>query len=152
MIIRTLERSDFKEIYNLLQDFARETGLGNLQQKQNYDYNHINGILLKCLYSGVNFVAEKDNTCKGFILSLRVPDVWTPNNLYLRELAWFIDKDYRSTTIGARLFHSYKKTAEKLYNKGEIAGFTISKLANSPDFDYEKRGFKYIESTYMIGD
>jgi hypothetical protein len=54
--------------------------------------------------------------------------------------------------LGARLFAAYKKAAESVLESGRIMGFTISKLHNSPDFDYERRGFKFIEATYLIGD
>lgn len=151
-MIRNLERSDFRQIFELLKQFAGETGLTNLSREENYDYAQIHSILIKCLNSGINYVAVEDDRIVGFILSIRIPDIWTPRTIYLRELAWFVSEDYRQTSIGARLFHQYKKTAEMLLDSEEIAGFTVSKMANSPDFDYEKRGFKFIEATYMIGD
>lgn len=151
-MIRNLERSDFRQVFELLTEFAGETGLTNLSREENYDYDHIQRILLRCLSGGINYVAVDSGRIVGFIMSIRLPDIWTPRTIYLRELAWFVNEEYRGTSIGARLFHQYKKSAEIIMNQGEIAGFTVSKMANSPDFNYEKRGFKFIESTYMIGD
>jgi len=85
------------------------------------------------------------------ILSMRVPELWQPNIIRLRELAWYLKPEYRNTTLGARLFAAYCNKADEMLKSNKISGYTISKLHNSPDFDYERRNFKFIESTYMVG-
>ena len=148
-MIRRLQRADYPSVYELLLEFSLSTGTDHTQR--NYDYEYIRQLLLRSEISGESFVAEINAEIQGTILSVCVPDLWQPRALWLREIAWYVRPNYRHTSIGARLFKEYKKAAEKRKELGQIQGFTISKLANSPDFKYEKQGFRFVESTYMIG-
>lgn len=151
MKIRRLERADYYQVSELLKQFALEAGTQSLIKKE-YDYEHAYQVLLRCEKGGISFVGQDDGKIKGCILSIILPDLWVPQTLFLREIAWYVSNEYRNTTLGARLFTSYKNAAENLIQTGRIKGFTMSKLRNSPDFDYERRGFRYVESTYMIGE
>lgn len=149
-VIRRLQRSDYHQVFELLQQFARETGIRDLN-KENYDYDQVHQVLLRCEKGGVSFVAQVDDRITGCILSIPVPDLWIKEIVRLRELAWFVELGYRGSSQGARLYDAYVREAEQLRRQHRITGYTISKLANSPDFDYERRGFRHIESTYMMG-
>ena len=151
MKIRRLERSDYNQVSELMTEFAKQSNLKSLI-KEDYDYEHVHQVLLRCEKAGISFVGQNNDTIHGCILSIAMPDLWVPKTLFLREIAWYVRPEYRHTTLGARLFASYKEAAESVLESGRIMGFTISKLHNSPDFDYERRGFKFIEATYLIGD
>jgi predicted N-acetyltransferase YhbS len=150
MIVRKLERSDYDSVCKLMIEFARSCGVDDLN-KESYDWDYAKNVLLRCEKTGASFVAQVDNEIVGILLSMRVPELWQPNIIRLRELAWFVQEEYRHTTIGARLFSAYKNAAETMRNEGKISGYTMTKLHNSDNFDYECRGFKFIESTYMVG-
>ena len=150
MKIRSLQRADYGPCFALLKEFAQEIGNRDLIL-ENPDVKHIYRILLRCEISTASFVAEHDRTIQGMILALVSPDIWFPNQFRISELAWFVRPEYRHTTMGARLFHHYEKSAQNQVKSGKIRGCTISKLANSPDFDYEKRGFEFVEATYQQG-
>jgi len=150
MIIRELQRSDYDAVCELMIEFARSCGVSDLY-KETYDWDYAKNVLLRCEKTGASFVAQAGEDIVGMILSMRVPELWQPNIIRLRELAWFVNPQYRNTTVGARLFAAYKNKAEIMKNEGKITGFTMTKLHNSDDFDYEKRGFKFIEATYMVG-
>lgn len=149
-MIRRLQRSDYAQIFELMQEFAHETAIPDLQ-KENYDYASVQQVLFRCEKGGVSFVAQTDATITGCILSILVPDLWIPEIIRLRELAWFVRPEYRGSSVGARLYHAYVGQAEELRRAGRITGYTMTKLDVSPDFDYERRGFRHIESTYMMG-
>jgi N-acetylglutamate synthase-like GNAT family acetyltransferase len=151
MKIRRLERSDYNQVSELMTEFAKQSNLKSLI-KEDYDYEHVYQVLLRCEKAGISFVGQNNDTIYGCILSIAMPDLWVPKTLFLREIAWYVRPEYRHTTLGARLFAAYKKAAESVLESGRIMGFTISKLHNSPDFDYERRGFKFIEATYLIGE
>lgn len=151
MKIRRLERADYDQVCALMKSFAEESGIQSLRKEQ-YDYEHARQVLLRCEKGGISFVGEDYASIQGCILSITVPDLWLPQTLFLREIAWYVRPESRHTTLGARLFAAYKKAAESVLESGRIHGFTISKLASSPDFDYERRGFRFIEATYMIGE
>lgn len=151
MKIRRLERADYEQVQELMKSFAKESGIQSLQQEE-YDYAHVREVLLRCEKGGLSFVGTDATSIQGCILSITVPDLWVPKTLFLREIAWYVRPEQRHTTLGARLFAAYKKAAESVLESGRIHGFTISKLAISPDFDYERRGFRFVEATYMIGE
>lgn len=151
MKIRRLERSDYQQVSQLMKEFARQSELKSLI-KEEYDYEHVYQVLLRCEKGGLSFVGQDDNTIYGCILSITVPDLWVPKTLFLREIAWYVKPEARHTSLGARLFSTYKEAAKMRLESGQIQGFTITKLYNSPDFDYERRGFKFVEATYLIGE
>jgi len=151
MTIRKINRFDYDQLCEFMIDFAVETGIKTFN-RESYDYEYAKNILLRCEKTGVSLVAEDQGKITGMILSLRVPEVWMPDIIRLRELAWWVRPEYRSTTTGARLFAEYKRQAQELLDDDKITGYTITKLGTSPDFDYERRGFKFVEATYMIGD
>jgi N-acetylglutamate synthase-like GNAT family acetyltransferase len=151
MKIRRLERSDYTNLIYLLEQFQASCGIKSIEQGTSNE-EHVRQVLLRCEKGGLSYVGEVNGKIKGCILSIIVPDLWMPQTLFLREIAWFVDKDYRGTSMGARLFAAYKKEAELWQKSGRIRAFTMAKLHNSPNFDYEKRGFQYIESQYMSGE
>jgi len=149
-MIRKINRFDYDTLCELMIKFAHESGLTSYN-KDDYNYEYAKNLLLRCEKTGVSLVSEDAGKITGMILSVRVPDVFIPEIIRLRELAWWVDPEYRSTTTGARLFHEYRQQADEMIQENKITGYTITKLATSPDFDYERRGFKFIEATYMIG-
>jgi len=151
MKIRRLERADYSGLIEVMQDFQLSCGIRQIAQGQKNE-EHIRQVLLRCEKGGLSFVGEDHGQIQGTLLSLTVPDLWMPQTLFLREIAWYVREEYRGTTMGARLFAAYKNTAEEWLKQGRIKGFTMTKLHNSPDFDYERRGFKYVESQYMFGE
>ena len=149
-MIRKITRFDYDQLCEFMIEFAIETGI-KTYDKETYNYEYAKNILLRCEKAGVSLVAEHEGKIVGMILSLRVPEVWMPDIIRLRELAWWVRPEYRSTTVGARLFAEYRSQAQELLDEKKITGYTITKLSTSPDFDYERRGFKFIEATYMVG-
>lgn len=149
--ITQINKVDYEDLCDMMTEFARSSGVADLN-KDFYDREYAKNVLLRCEKTGASFIArDSNNQAVGMILSMRVQELWIPNIIRLRELAWYVREAYRGTTVGARLFATYKKSAETMMEQGKITGFTMTKLHNSDDFDYEKRGFKFIESTYMVG-
>lgn len=149
MIIRYLERADYGQVLDLMIQFAEETGIKDLQY-DTYDKEQGRRVLLRCEKAGVSLVAAtEEGFVAGFLLSMKQQDIWIPEVIRLRELAWYVRPELRGTSIGARLFFTYVNSAEKLLERGEIRGYTMTKLSSSADFNYEKRGMRKIEETYL---
>jgi len=149
MIIRYLERADYNKVLDLMILFAEETGIKDLQY-DTYDKTQGRNVLLRCEKVGVSLVATTDQgQIVGFLLSMKQQDIWIPDVIRLRELAWYVLPAYRGTSIGARLFFAYVNSAENLLERGLIKGYTMTKLSSSADFNYEKRGMRKIEETYL---
>lgn len=150
MKIDPITKFDYEDLCDMMTEFARTCGVSDLD-KDSYDREYAKNVLLRCEKTGASYIARDGNKAVGMILSMRVQELWIPNIIRLRELAWYVRPEYRHTTVGARLFAAYKETAEIMREQGKITGFTMTKLHNSDNFDYEKRGFKFIEATYMVG-
>jgi GNAT superfamily N-acetyltransferase len=151
MRIRPLQRADYPEIRSMLIDFGLETAITTLDQPE-YDFAHFDQILLRCEYSGASLVAQSDGEIAGMILALRESDLWIRKIIRMRELAWWVRPQYRGSSVGGRLWSTYIDRCEDLKIRRQITGYTVSRLATSPPFDYERRGFRFIEATYMIGE
>ena len=150
MIITPITKFDYEDICDMMTEFARSCGVSDLN-KDVYDRDYAKNVLLRCERAGISYIAREDKQAVGMILSMAVQELWQPKIVRLRELAWYVRPEYRGTSVGAKLFVAYKQQAEQWLAKGKITGYTMSKLHNSDDFDYEKRGFKFIESTYLAG-
>lgn len=150
-MITPITKVDYEDLCDMMTEFARSCGVGDLN-RETYDRNYAKHVLLRCERTGASFIARNSNNeAVGMILSMRVQELWIPSIIRLRELAWYVREEYRGTTVGARLFAEYKNAAETMMKEGKITGFTMTKLHNSDNFDYERRGFKFIEATYMVG-
>jgi hypothetical protein len=53
------------------------------------------------------------------------------------------------TSAGYKLLLRYIKFGKALQEAGEIQGFTLTNMEQSPDFDLEKRGWRSIEKNYI---
>lgn len=149
--ITAISKIDYNDLCDLMILFAKASGVSDLDMPQ-YNREYAKNVLLRCEKTGASFIARaEDGTALGMILSMRIQELWQPNIIRLRELAWFVREEYRHTTVGARLFAEYKQAAEQMRAQNKITGYTMTKLHNSDNFDYEKRGFKFIEATYMVG-
>lgn len=148
-MIRTLERSDYAYVAELLKEFAQETGLSDFNLEF-YNEHHAYQVLLRCEHTGVSLVATTGSgEIVGMLLSMRVPDLWLPNIVRLREIAWWVRPEYRGSSLGGRLFIEYCSRADDMLKMGQIAGYTMTKLVSSEDYNYERRGMRLIEATYM---
>jgi hypothetical protein len=114
------------------------------------DVAHVENILTQILAGrGVIFVAEKE-VVVGMLVAIRNPNIWDPSITCLNELCWWVESDHRNTTAGYRLLMSYKNYCETAKLKGEIEYYTISKMVNSPNLNYEKFGFNKLEEMWVI--
>ena len=150
-MIRRLQRHDYDQICDLMIDYSRESGMKDYQISE-FPRDHAYQVLVMCEKRGISFISQEGDKITGFILSMFNPDIWLPKIIRLREVAWYVAKSHRGGSTGAKLFHRYCQAADREVEQGRITGYTISKLATSADFNYESRGFKFVESTWFKGD
>ena len=151
-MIRQINRWDYEQILDIMQAFADATEMKGYDYDQT-DRQRAKEILLRCEVGGVSLCkATEAGEIQGVILSLIDQDLWIPRVLRLREVAWWVKPEYRNSTVGAKLFHAYRQRAEELRQQGRIQSYTISRMSFSPEFDFERRGFRHLESTYILGE
>jgi|DEB19_MinimDraft_3_1074340.scaffolds.fasta_scaffold115635_1 predicted N-acetyltransferase YhbS len=145
-MIRRLERADYDQVLDLLEQFSSQTGLFDNGEK---DYDNVRRLLLRCEKTGHSFIAQSGSRIVGVILSIPVPDLWYPKIVRLREIAWFVIPEFRLQGWGELLYQAYTEAAEQDRRQGRITGYTMTKLANSPKINY--MGFRAVETTYLAG-
>lgn len=97
---------------------------------------------------GVCFVVQEGGEINGMLLAIKAPNLWSDEHMVMQELAYWVEPHRRGSTAGYRLIDAYRKYCEELKDQGSIEYYTISKMSTSPDLDYERFGFEFLESTW----
>jgi N-acetylglutamate synthase-like GNAT family acetyltransferase len=84
----------------------------------------------------------------GFLIAIKNFNIWDHTKFCMNELAYWVNPEARGTSAGYRLLKTYVDIATIMKNSGEITYFTVSKMINSPDLNYERFGFKKLEETW----
>lgn len=147
-MIRKAQKEDTNQIIEMLKHYRENSPLDILKKTndENYIYLMINYILQD---HGFIYVAEENNKLIGMIISAIVPNIWNQQIKQCSELAYWVEPEYRGGTIAYRLIKSYLSECEELKKIGKIDFYTISKMVNSPDLNYQKFGFKQLEETWV---
>jgi len=150
-MIRRAGLQDYDRIMQLMINFANSSPYEPLQRPQ-YDDMYIRRLLDAFIKTGIILVAEREEKIQGMLIAQIIPDVWLPHVKTMRELAWWVEPEYRHTSMGYRLLKKYQEYGKKLQEKGVIDGFTLTNMEISPDFDLEKRGWQRCETNYVYGE
>lgn len=106
--------------------------------------------IVKNLLSNPNVICIKEDG-KGVILGLIYPLYYNPSVLIAQELGWWVEPEYRNTTLGVRLLKKFEKEA---ISKGATKVMMIYLEAQNPDTIkniYHKMNYRAVEHT-MIKD
>ena len=149
-MIRSARFSDYERVIEMLAKFADHAPL-SIFHDPDYDHQRILRVLQQTQQSGCVLVAvDRTDTPQGMIIARIVDDVWMPEIKFLRELAWWVEPEYRGTTMGYRLLCEYREFGRDLFDRGIVSGTVLTNMINSPDFDLEKRGWQKIEQNYIL--
>lgn len=147
--ITSITRCDYEDLCDMMIELSKFSGVKD-QSRQVYNRQYAKQVLLRCEKTGASFIArDQKNHAVGMILSIRVQDLWIPDIIRLHEIGWYVRNKIENVRVGARLFQRYQESAENMIKQGKITGFTMSKIPISGNIDLEKRGFKYIQATYL---
>lgn len=109
--------------------------------------------LLSYIFAGKGTIllSYKDDVPTGMLIAFIDSNIWDSNFNVLKELAYWVEPEYRGSSAGYRLLKRYNEIGEELLGQGRIKTWTISKMINSPNLDYSKLGFNKIEETWSMG-
>jgi hypothetical protein len=140
--IRIATRTDLDIIVNMMRNYAAAGPVKLLATQQNEQHvrQFITAILLG---AGRIWIGEQDNRSVGMLISVRNPNLWNPELIYLQELAWWVEPEAR------RLLYAFRDYAIEQLEANNIAGYTMSKMISSPNLDYSKLGMKKLEETWI---
>jgi len=146
--IREATPVDLPQLLNMLRKYREQTPLDFLSEADNASY--ITQMLCEIMAGrGVVLVAEDDGLM-GMLIAGIHPSRWSPAHLLLTELAWWVEPKHRGGTAGHRLLKRYIEAGQKMKEQGRICNFFISKMSNSPNLDYGRFGFKYLEEFWVM--
>lgn len=122
-----------------LEHFASEAGISFDDKRAQYLVNIINSGTLK--YYSIEG--------KGFIAWVESPMIINPFKILASEIAWFVEKEYRGSTVGIKLLKEYEKIAK---NNG--CNFVdIAYLEHMQEYDmenmYSRMGYKKYETHFI---
>ena len=134
-------------LVSMVKNYAKEMPSKLASDDNSFDEENVKNLFFSIM-SGRGFILiDSDN--KGFLVGIIVNNIWFPKILELHELAWWVKPEFRSTSVGGKLWIEFNKKADKLLTDGRIKVITTSLMVNSPEIDYLKRGYKLLEKTYI---
>lgn len=143
-MIRQATKYDKTQIIAMMKQFRAEADFPELLKVDNEEHwnTMLDGILAG---QGVVFLEEG----KGLLMAIVLPTIWCNQTFAMHELAWYVCPEERNTTIGFRLFAAYLTYGKQLKEQGRITYFTITKIDTSPNFKYEKYGFRKKDENWI---
>jgi RimJ/RimL family protein N-acetyltransferase len=148
-MIRHADLQDFDRIMEMMISFANAAPVAALHNPD-YQYRRIQHFLSHILTSGCIILGVDDSdVAQGMLIASIQPDPWLPYVNTLTELAWWVEPEYRNTTMGYRLLKEYTKFGEQLKQQGTIDNFTLTLMSVSPDMNLQKRGWRAVETNYV---
>ena len=147
-MIRLATTNDTLTIVNLLKSFLQETSYSQAVEASQ-DFEHLCKVTWITLQHGYIWLAYVDELPVGLLMAVKEPNLWLPKAKELKELVWYIRPEYRKNSIGGKLFLKFCKTGEELLKSGEIQGYFTTKMTTTDTIDYESRGFRQTEVTYI---
>jgi hypothetical protein len=149
MKIREANKFDINYILDMLRDFRNETPIDLMRECDNEDY--VNSIFNHILLGGgILYIAEKDEPI-GMIAGIKNQSIWDPELKFLQELVFWVEPEHRNSSAGYRLIQAYNKKAQELVDEDKIKMYTITKMATSPDLNFERFGYRKSEEVWVGG-
>lgn len=138
------------QVVDMLKEFQQEGPANLVEFTGGCDITDISKIAFTEILhgKGILLVAEHDNKIVGLIMGIIDGLMWDRKTLILREMAYYVDEEYRGTTAGYRLLREYLNKAKKLVDDGRIKAYTLCKLASS-NIKYEKFGMEKVEEVWV---
>ena len=149
MQVRSAQIKDYDDIKRLMLDFANFNPMEDLRNPK-YDFVHVNNVIDHILKTGIALVCEHNSRIIGMLLATIQGDLWLPHVKRMTEVAWWVEKEYRGTSAGARLLNRYISIGIEAKDRGHISTFTLTTLATTPDLKLEQRGWEAIDYNWAF--
>lgn len=145
--IRDASPFDIPAILDMLRNYREKTPLPFLVEADNADY--ITRMLTELMAGrGLVLIAETDRQI-GMLIAGINPSLWSPKHLLLTEMAYWVEPEARGSSAGYRLLAEYQQRGADMKAQNRICHFSISKMSNSPDLQYDRFGFRKIEECWV---
>ena len=149
--IREAEDDDVLEILGLLKDFANSS---TIEYAGDIFYPpSVAGMIKYSMVNGCCIVAMDGDKMIGTMIGAIGINPWTMHSREMKEVAWWVDPEYRTTKAGIMLFRRYVSDSKEMIEEGIIKASFMTTLDNSGE-GAEKLVSKYfrkLETHYIMG-
>ena len=143
-MIRLANKFDIPRIIEMLWNYHDHGNIPNLEIEDDETATKILSTIIAG--AGIALVSE-DEDLNGMLLAICNPYLWDHKKLVMNEIAYWVELDYRHTTVGYRLLKKYVEMCEEMKNEGRIQFFTMSQMEGQ-ELNYSRFGFRPIEHTW----
>jgi N-acetylglutamate synthase-like GNAT family acetyltransferase len=150
MKIRTAEFEDYEQVKQFMIDFANANPFTELAEPE-YNDLYANRLIDNFIKNGVALVADNGERVVGMLLALTQGDIWLPHVKTMREVAWWVDPEYRGSSAGAKLLKEYTRIGDAMVEHEMISAYTITTLGMGDNLKLQKRGWHPIETNFVRG-
>jgi hypothetical protein len=147
-MIRLAHHDDTLIVTSLLKKFLQETSYHQASAAAE-DLEHLCKLTWMTLQHGYIWLAYDGDQPVGLLMAIKEPNMWSPRHHEMKEIVWFVVAEYRASSHGGKLFLKYCEKAEELLKSGAISGYFTTKMTTTDTIDYEGRGFRLTEQTYL---
>lgn len=148
MNIRPATKFDLPYFINTIHSINDNDELGDVI-KGRLDDTHLNSIFATVLAGGgLCYVAESDSVI-GMIMGVVSPNIWAPQYLFMHEILYYVEEEYRNTRAGYLLFKEFDNRCQELILEKRIHHVTLSMPKTLLDMDFERFDYELNEKTWI---
>jgi hypothetical protein len=143
--MRYATKYDMPHLIQMMKAYADEAGIETLKQNQNE--SHVKQLFYQMI-AGRGFVLI-DDQLRGFLAAYVTRNFWNSSVKELHEVAWWVEPEFRETSVGGKLWLRFNKLAQDMLNQKRVQIVCTSLMPNSPNIDYTRYNFKPMQATFF---
>jgi N-acetylglutamate synthase-like GNAT family acetyltransferase len=143
--MRYATKYDMPHLIEMMKAYADEAGIETLKQNQNEE--HVKELFYEMI-KGRGFVLI-DDQFRGFLAAYVTRNFWNSSVKELHEVAWWVEPEFRDTSVGGKLWLRFNKLAQDMLNQKRVQIVCTSLMPNSPNIDYTRYNFKPMQATFF---
>lgn len=148
MNIRLANKFDLPYFINLIHRINDNDELGDVVCAE-LDDMHLNSIFATVLAgAGICYIAESEERV-GMILGVVSPNLWAPQYLFMHQILYYVEEEYRNTRAGYLLFKKFDEECKKMVEQKRIHHVTLSAPKTLLDMDFERFDYEVSEKTWI---
>jgi hypothetical protein len=111
-----------------------------------WDAGYMRSQLIHIIASDIFLVSEVDGKLVGGIGGKILPNLWSPKDVHLVEMFWWVDPKWRKGMLGLRLMDAFEEVG-KIKEANSVV-MVSTNLTPQLGKLYERRGYTMYEETY----
>lgn len=149
MKIRIANKFDLPYFIDLIHRINDDNELGDVVNAE-LDDMHLNTIFASILAgAGICYIAEHDDERIGMILGMISPNIWAPQYLFLHQMLYFVEEEYRNTRAGYLLFKEFDKKSKEMVEAKRVHHITLSAPKTLLEMNFDRFGYELCEKTWI---